>query len=221
MLLEKLQTLKPQKVLDIGCGCGDFTKEMSPYCGHITAIDCSERLIERCKKENNLSNIEYLCMDGRHTTFRDKSFDCVIERASLHHMTSWDKQIDEMFRLSGKHVMIIEPLDDDRSVEKRNLNEAEDFYLEVQHEAGYEHYNHIKKDVLLDYFISRGIKHECIINKFDDVIEFDEYFSMYEYFADKTSNKDYWMNRLNEFKEKLNGGKLCPNDVINIFCITD
>lgn len=218
MILEKLQLVKPQRLLDIGCGCGEFTKEISPYCKHITAIDVSERLIERCKKENNITNIEYFCKDGRYTGLPDKSFDCVLVRASLHHMTSWDKQIDEMLRLSNKYVLVVEPLDDDRSLEKRNLNEAQNLYLEVQHNAGYEHYNHIKEKALLEYFNTRGIMYECLIDKFDDTIEFDEYFSMYENFANKTSKKDYWMKRLNEFRIKLNGGKLCTNDVINIYC---
>jgi ubiquinone/menaquinone biosynthesis C-methylase UbiE len=218
MLLTKLQSIKPQDVLDIGCGCGEFTKMISPYCSFITAIDSSERLIERCKKENSMPNINYLCLDGKNTGFADKSFDCVIERASLHHMAKWEQAINEMFRLSGEYVLITEPLDDDRSAEKRNLNEAQNFYLELQHEAGYEHYNHIKKEVLFAYFNSRKIKYECIIDKFDDIIEFDEYFSLYESFADRTSKKDYWMDRLNKFKLKLNGGKLCANDVINIYC---
>jgi len=218
MLLEKLQLIKPQKVLDVGCGCGEFTKEMSPYCGYITAIDPKALLIERCKKEQSMPNVDYMCMDGRNTDFPDKSFDCVIERASLHHMTDWDKAVDEMFRVSNKYVLITEPLDDERSEEKRNLNEAQNLYLEVQHEAGYEHYNHLKKELLLEYFDCRKIQYECTIENYDDILEFSEYFSLFEYFADKTSRKDHWMNRLNDFRLKLNGGKLSANDVINIFC---
>ncbi len=219
MLLEKLQSISPQKVLDIGCGCGEFTTEMSPFCGHITGIDPKLSLIERCKKEHPMPNVEYVCMDGRNTNFPGKSFDCVVERASLHHMTDWQKAIDEMFRLSNKYVLITEPLDDDRSIEKRNLNEAQNLYLKVQHDAGFEHYNHLKKEALLSYFDSGKINYECIINKFDDIIEFEEYFSMFENFAVKTSRKDYWMNRLKEFRLKLDSGNLCANDVINIFCV--
>ena len=218
MLLEKLQIIKPQKMLDIGCGIGEFTKEISRFCGHITAIDVSKLLIERCRKDNKLSNTEYLCMDGRNTGLPDKSFDCVFERASLHHMTDWHKAIGEMFRLSSKYVLITEPLDDERSIEKRNLNEAQNLYLELQHDVGFEHYNHLEKEVLLKYFDSNEIKYDCTIERFDDIIEFDAYFSMYEYFADKTSRKNYWMNRLFDFNEKLNGSKLCANDVINIYC---
>jgi hypothetical protein len=62
------------------------------------------------------------------------------------------------------------------------------------------------------------LKYECIIDKFDDIVEFDDYFSQYEYFVDKTPKKDFWMNRLHELKVKLKGGKLCENDVINIYC---
>ncbi len=218
MILEKLQSINPQRLLDIGCGCGEFTKEISPYCKHITAIDVSERLIERCKKENNITNIEYFCKDGRYTGLPDKSFDCVLVRASLHHMTSWEKQIDEMFRLSSRYVFIIEPIDDNRSIEKRNHNEAQNLYLEVQQDSGYEHYNHIKENALLDYFNSRCIKYDCNIERFDDEVEFDECFNMFEYFAERTHRKDYWMNKLKEFRLKMNGRKFCTNDVINIYC---
>ena len=218
MLIEKIKSIRPIKLLDIGCGCGEFTKELAQYCGQVTAIDVSEKLIDRCNKENKLPNIEYLCRDGRATGLPDKSFDCVIERDALHHMSGWEKAIDEMFRLSTKYVLIAEPLDDDRSIEKHNSNEAQNLFLELQHDAGYEHYHHIEKEVLLEYFDTRGIKYECVIEKYDDVVEFDEYFDRYEYFAERTQRKDYWMNRLNEFKAKLTGGKLCAEDEINIFC---
>ncbi len=72
----------------------------------------------------------------------------------------------------------------------------------------------------MEYFISRGINYECKIEKYDDIIEPEEYFSMFEYFANKTSKKEYWMNRLKKFKETLNGGKVCENDVMNIWCET-
>ncbi len=218
MLLEKIKSLKPNKLLDIGCGCGEFTEEIVRYCHHVTAIDPSEKLIERCIKENKLPNIEYLRKDGRNTGLPDKSFDCVIERDALHHMSDWDKAIDEMFRLSTKYVLVSEPLDDDRSSEKRSSNEAQNLFLELQHEAGYEHYRHIEKEILFEYFNSRKLKYECIIDKFDEIVEFDEYFNQYQYFADRTQRKDYWMNRLDEFRIKLNRGKLCAEDVINIFC---
>lgn len=218
MLIEKIKSIRPNKLLDIGCGCGEFTKEIARYCKHVTAVDVSEKLIERCNKENKLPNIEYLCRDGRDTGLSDKSFDCVIERDSLHHMTNWNKAIDEMFHLSTKHVLISEPLDDDRSLEKRNSNEAQNLFLDLQHDAGYEHYHHVEKEVLLEYFNSRGLKYECIIEKYDEIVEFDEYFSQYDLFAERTPRKDYWMNRLHEFKIKLNDRKLCAEDEINIYC---
>ena len=218
MLIEKIKSIRPIKLLDIGCGCGELTKEIAHYCKHVTAADVSAKLIERCIKENKLPNIDYLCRDGRDTGFTDKSFDCVIERDSLHHMTNWEKAIDEMFRLSTKYVLIAEPLDDDRSIEKRNSNEAQNLFLELQHDAGYEHYHHIDKEVLLDYFDSREITYECVIEKYDDKVEFEEYFSQFDLFAERTPRKDYWMDRLDKFRIKLNGGKLCAEDEINIYC---
>ena len=68
----------PEKVLDVGCGCGSFTAELSPHCKKITAIEFSPGLIKRCKDENQKPNITYLCMDGRNIGFPDNSFDLVI-----------------------------------------------------------------------------------------------------------------------------------------------
>lgn len=52
MILEKLQSIMPQRLLDIGCGCGDFTKEISPYCKQITGIDKYEVIVERARNQN-------------------------------------------------------------------------------------------------------------------------------------------------------------------------
>jgi hypothetical protein len=160
-------------------------------------------------------------MDVTKTIFDEKSFDCVVERASLHHMKNWQSAIDVMFCLSKRFVFICEPLDDDRSIEKRNLNRAQNLYLEVQHEAGYEHYNHLEEKALRNYLDSKAIKYECLIQRFDDPIKFDEYFEAFGRFAGNTPRVDYWIKRLSDFKVSLSGGSLCANDVISIFCGLD
>ena len=130
--------LKPEHVLDLGCGCGSFTAEMSPHCGKIIAIDSSSVLIDRCKSENQKPNINYVCMDARKVDYPDACFNLVLERACLHHILEWEKVLDEMMRLSSKYVLIEEPMDDPRSDAKRNAIQAQRFYLEVQKEAGFQ-----------------------------------------------------------------------------------
>ena len=105
-VLERIALVKPDNVLDVGCGCGSSTVKLSPYCGKIIAIDFSSELIDRCKRENQKPNITYLCMDGRNIQYPDDSFDLVVEQYSLHHVLEWEKVLDEMIRVSSKHILI-------------------------------------------------------------------------------------------------------------------
>lgn len=155
-IIERVSLLKPEHVLDVGCGCGSFTAELSPHCDKIIAIDSSSALIDRCKSENQKPNITYTCMDARSMIFPDDGFDLVFERASLHHILKWDGVLDEMMRLSSKYVLIEEPIDDPRSDAKRNAIRAQRFYLEVQKDAGFTHYPHLPLNSLLGYFRQKG-----------------------------------------------------------------
>lgn len=215
-IMERVPLLKPKHVLDVGCGCGSFSVKLSPCCGKITAIDFSQELINRCKKENPGPNITYLCMDGREIRFPDESFDLVLERSSLHHVLKWEKVLDEMIRVSSKYVLIEEPIDDPRSEEKRNTIYAQKLYLEVQKEVGYSHYKYIKLDSSIQYFKRRNIAIETQIIKSDEPIDFDDYFSSFGVFAEKSKRKEYWFNRLESLRAELTGKKLCQDDCVFI-----
>lgn len=205
--------------MDVGCGCGSFTAKIAPYCGHITAIDSSRPLIDRCKRENQLSNVDFVCMDAGNIKYPENSFDLVLERASLHHILEWRAVLNEMVRVSLKHICIEEPIDDPRSEEKRNTIAAQDLFLELQKETGYPHYKHHAPEVLLEYFTSRGMKYESRIIKTDQSIDFVEYFEQFDRFAEKSQRKEYWLARLDGLKKELKGGKLSENDALFIFAV--
>jgi SAM-dependent methyltransferase len=218
-ILERVSLLKPKNVLDVGCGCGGFTVKLSPYCGKITAIDFSQELIDRCKKENPGPNITYLCMDGRDIHYPDGSFDLVMERSFLHHILEWEKALDEMIRVSSKYILIEEPIDDPRSEEKRNAIYAQKLYLELQREVGYSHYQYIRIDSLIQYFKRRNIAIETEVIKSDEPIDFDDNFSSFGVFAEKSKRKEYWLKRLDSLKAELAGKKLCQEDCVFIQAI--
>ena len=219
MLIKYIEKLKPVKILDVGCGCGSFTAKIAPYCGHITPIDSSQPLIDRCKKENQLSNVDYACMDARDIKYPENSFDLVLERASLHHILDWRTVLSEMVRVSSKHICIEEPIDDPSSEEKRNVIAAQSLFLEVQNETGYLHYKHLEPAVLKEYFTSRGMKYESQMVKTDQSIDFDEYFAQYDRFAEKSKRKEYWLERLAGLKKELKGGKLSQSDTLFVFAV--
>ncbi len=215
-ILDRIALLKPGSVLDVGCGCGSFTSTLSPYCGKITAIDLSTELIDRCQRENPKTNINYVCMDARDIDFPDAGFDLVCERDSLHHILEWERVLNEMVRLSSKHVWIEEPLDDPRNEAKRNVMQLQRFYLELQNEVGYSHYPHIDLNLLLGYFRDKRLDFETKITKSDQPVDFDQYVGTFGNFADKSTRKAYWYDRLDRLRQEFEGKVLCEEDVVFI-----
>jgi len=217
LFIDRIKEINPKTALEIGCGCGEFTAEISAYCGHITAIDTSEALIAKCKKENARPNIDYIKMDGIKTCFPDNRFDLAYERSSLHHIHDWKKAINEMIRVSKKYVFIAENHDDPRNKEKQNTIYFNKVFLELQHEAGYEHYPHFKPVVLEDYLRSRDIKFESYISRHEESIPFKEYAGLYTTFVAKTTRKKFWMDKLDEVRRDINNENLCEHDMLYLF----
>ena len=215
-LLSRVALLKPHKVLDVGCGCGGFTAKLSTHCREITAIDSSQALIDRGKEENASSNITYVCMDGRKIRFPDRSFDLVLERMALHHICEWEEALGEMIRVSSKHVLVEEPIDDPRSEEKKNAARARELLLALQNEIGYSHHEYIPANILIDYFRKKNMSIESEIIESEKLVDFDQFFSSFDDFAEKSSRKEYWLDRLESLRRELDGKKLCEEDIVFI-----
>jgi len=220
-LSEKLALLKPETLLDTGCGCGNYTSALSPLCGKITAVDISGGLIERCMREHQKSNITYLTMDGKNLMFPDGSFTVVMERGTLHHMIDWEQALDEMIRVSSKYIFVVEPFDDLRSKAKKNTLYCHKFFTEVQNDAGYHHYEHIKPELLFNYFKRTNCSVESTVIKSDKPVEFDEFFMDFQLFASKSSKRDVFVKRFEELRRELEGNRLCEHDLIYIFAKKD
>jgi SAM-dependent methyltransferase len=50
---EFLRSLRPSMALDVGCGCGDFTRTLVPLCQRIVAVDVQPALRSRWKPTGN------------------------------------------------------------------------------------------------------------------------------------------------------------------------
>ncbi len=218
-MLKRVSLLKPHNVLDVGCGCGSFTSQLSPYCDRVTAIDHSQALIDRCKKENGKPNIAYTCMDGQQLQFDDNSFELVLERAMLHHVREWQKVLDEMIRVSSRHILVEEPIDDPRSEEKKNAIRARKLYLKLQQEVGYPHFECLSPDSLMEYFRKREIPTGSQIMRSDKLVDFDQFFNSFDDFAEKSNRKQYWLDRLEDLREKLGGKMFCDEDIVFISAV--
>lgn len=68
------------KVIDIGCGHGDFTIRWSSIAKQIVGIDITSDFIEN-GRNNNLSNVSFVIADtGNRLPFESEEFDCAYNR---------------------------------------------------------------------------------------------------------------------------------------------
>ena len=85
-LLVKLKLKGNEKLLDLGCGDGRITAEISRLVpgGMVTGIDNSESMISLAKeKYADIKNLAFYIMDAKEIIFAEK-FDVVFSNAALH-----------------------------------------------------------------------------------------------------------------------------------------
>lgn len=85
--VEKHFKVEPQdKILDLGCGNGLFTKFFSPRCEHLTAVDISKELLDKLDTEK-YPNVEPILSDIRNIDFAENRFSKVIIYAAIQYLT--------------------------------------------------------------------------------------------------------------------------------------
>ncbi len=103
--LERLRKICSQskKVLDVGCGEGSRLNTL----GGGTGIDINRFAIEQAKKNYPKSDFKLASVEK--LPFKDKSFNLVYSAFVIEHVQNPEKMLDEMIRVSSKHVVILCP----------------------------------------------------------------------------------------------------------------
>ncbi len=98
------------KVLEIGCGTGYFTKEIAKTNAQVTAIDISPELLNIARQEITEPNVSFLLDNAYDLSFKDESFDSIVGSSVLHHLEI-GKAISEMLRVlkPGGSIFFTEP----------------------------------------------------------------------------------------------------------------
>ena len=83
-----LDALPPScdRVLDVGCGEGLLTFELSRRVGRVTAIDRDAPIVEVARRDAAADTIDYVVGDVLDHPFVSGSFDAVVLLATLHHV---------------------------------------------------------------------------------------------------------------------------------------
>ena len=98
------------KVLDVGCGTGNFSMKLAGMGCVVTGIDVSEEMLKVAwgkAAELDLS-ISYLQMDATELAFEDGAFDVVLAMAAVEFIEDTARAVKEMFRVAkvGGQILI-------------------------------------------------------------------------------------------------------------------
>ena len=112
--MRKLIDIQPEhRILEIGCGTGEFSIELSKYCEQVLALDISQGMLDfarekakaRCRDNVEFDNAGFLTFDPE-----GKKFDTVVSQLVLHHLPDfWKltalKNINCMLKDGGKFYL--------------------------------------------------------------------------------------------------------------------
>lgn len=207
-----LSSLDASCVLDVGCGCGRHSEYLTRHSPNVMAVDNVAALGARWSALRPTSPIRFCCSDARALPFRAGAFTLVVARDTLHHIRDWERALGEMLRVSSRHVLIEEPVDDLRSAAKRRTFEAQGLFLELQREVGYPHERHLAPGAL-EACLRRIAEVTALeVTPSDRPVSFAEFFESYGTFAARSSREGYWLERLGTLRESFHGEALCEDD---------
>jgi len=104
------QLRQEQRVLELGCGTGYFTRELAVTGAQITAIDISPELLETARQECSFANARFEIQNAYAMTFSNETFDSVVGSSVLHHLEI-DQALAEIYRVlrPGGTIRFTEP----------------------------------------------------------------------------------------------------------------
>jgi SAM-dependent methyltransferase len=99
--LEMLALERDDRVLDVACGPGNFTRTFARAApeGVVVGLDASKPMLDRAVVENNPPNVSYVRGDAHELPFRDDSFDAICCFAALYFIDDPLVAVDEMVRV--------------------------------------------------------------------------------------------------------------------------
>jgi ubiquinone/menaquinone biosynthesis C-methylase UbiE len=99
--LEMLALSGVERVLDVGCGPGNFTRTFASEVGDglVVGLDASRTMLARAAQETDAHNVAYVRGDASALPFRDASFDAVCCFAALYLIEQPMRAVSEIVRV--------------------------------------------------------------------------------------------------------------------------
>jgi ubiquinone/menaquinone biosynthesis C-methylase UbiE len=96
-LIAAMGDLTGKRVLDVGCGTGDDTRELVGLAGSVVGTDLSEAMLAEARRRGG--DVEFRREDVHDLSFQDASFDCVRVKLVRQHSPDIDRCDDELVRV--------------------------------------------------------------------------------------------------------------------------
>jgi ubiquinone/menaquinone biosynthesis C-methylase UbiE len=155
--IKRLVTLsnvsKNDTVLDVACGSGLVSCELSRVVHHVTGIDITPAMIEQAnllRQEKNLYNIKYEIGDVTDLPYSDASFTIVITRYSFHHLLDPYSVLSEMERVCMQEGRVI-------VIDATPPSDKADMYNYVERLRDPSHVKALTLAELLEMFKEKGL----------------------------------------------------------------
>jgi SAM-dependent methyltransferase len=99
--LEMLAISPGDRVLDVACGPGNFTRDFGEAAGEgaVVGLDASKTMLDVAVRETERENVAYIRGDASDLPFRDGSFDAVCCFAALYLIEEPGRAIEEIVRV--------------------------------------------------------------------------------------------------------------------------
>ena len=107
--LALLQPFSGMKILDVGCGTGNFSLKLARMGCRVTGIDVSETMLafaEQKAREEKL-DVDFLIMDVCSLSFGDETFDAVTSMAAFEFLNDPELAMKEMFRVLKRNGALL------------------------------------------------------------------------------------------------------------------
>ena len=107
-----LPNLSGCRVLDLGCGFGDFARfARSAGAESVTALDVSQRMLAEATRLTNDSNIAYVQCSIEDFSPEPESFHLAVSSMALHYVRDYSEAVDRIFKAlkpGGRFIFSVE-----------------------------------------------------------------------------------------------------------------
>lgn len=97
------------KILDMGCGTGNFSVKLAEKGCKVFGIDISEEMLKKAREKAQKRNldIEFYNMDVYNISFPDENFDGIFSMAAFEFIKEPQKAYDEMYRILKRNERLL------------------------------------------------------------------------------------------------------------------